>query len=336
MEAVARARYLRVASDYRLIATSLPPSPARESAGRLARDAYRLLITDAADQPDLSPDDSFALGQCHEALGETTKAEQRYRESMSAAATARGHLALARLVSSTDPAAAEEHFLQAAKLDPRDPRLPPFQLLLGAAYQRQRVWDKAIEHLQAYEKYMIALAEEDPTDISRFAKREATTRRLQDLKTYQSLMGQLAPAYAVAEPIQGQLVDLSELRGQVVVIDFFATWARASRDRMEELGELMTEHPDQPLTIVGLVLRVDDGVAAGQTADLENTKAYAQRAGISWPLGFVERETTDRFGVSTLPHTIVIDKQGSVQLIVQEGTDRNLQDLKKTIGQLLK
>lgn len=328
-------QYRRVVSDYRALRHALSQPDLRNAAARLARDGYRVVIQSADDESSLSADDLFALGQCHEALGNVEQATARYEQSMADGPNARGKLALARLSADIDPDVAEGYFLEADSLDPQDPRLGPFRLLLGAAYQRERQWLKAIEHLEAYEKYVSALAEQNPNDLSRFAKREATQIRLHDLAIYRDLEGNPAPAWMLREPIEGEPIPLADLRGHVVLLDFFATWAEPSQARMAELQQIVALHSGQPLQVVGLAVPADGGIPAAYESALSTARSYARRADISWPLAYTERATAEQYGVSTVPHTVVIDKRGVVRLIVQASTDRNIRDLRNLVADLL-
>lgn len=328
-------RYHEIAADYQLIAGTTSQPAVREAAARLTRDAYRQLVGGVTADATLNDDDRYALGQCHEALGEYDRAAEWYRGSMSAGPTARGHLALARLSAVSDPAAAERDFAAAEQADPQYPGLPQFHLLLGAAYQRERDWDQAIEHLQLYEKYAIALAEQEPNDASRAVRRNATTTRIAHLQTVQSLFNQPAPALSVESVVQGELNGLEGLHGSVVLLDFCAVWSNASRVRMEKLNDFVGSHTGEPLAVVSCVLAVDDGIALGYEADKQNTIRHAARHGYSWPIAYVLKDTVEAYGVSTVPHTVVLDKQGRVRMVLQASDAEGWAEFSDLVTRLL-
>ena len=77
--------YQRIVADYQLIAAAANSSAAHAAAGRLTRDAYRNLIHQADGAEKLSADDLYALGACHEAIGDTDEAKILFSKSLASA-----------------------------------------------------------------------------------------------------------------------------------------------------------------------------------------------------------------------------------------------------------
>ncbi len=90
--------------------------------------------------------------------------------------------------------------------------------------------------------------------------------------------------------------------GKVTVIDFWATWCGPCLQAMPHLDALARAHPD----IVVLAINIDDPSAAWELF-AERKYAMTLLAG--------DRETSDRYGVSTIPHTVVIDRAGNVRRV---------------------
>ena len=117
-----------------------------------------------------------------------------------------------------------------------------------------------------------------------------------------------APDFALAT-LEGDTLRLSELRGQVVVLNFWATWCAPC---LEEIPELVMLHEGvDNLTVVGISL---DTVEASEVA------AFATRLGITYPVLLDNPNRLDRRpvaelfeGVWALPTTIVLDPRGRIR-----------------------
>ncbi|MCW5802061.1 MAG: TlpA family protein disulfide reductase [Deltaproteobacteria bacterium] len=119
--------------------------------------------------------------------------------------------------------------------------------------------------------------------------------------------GDVAPRFALptilANGEPGPIVDLDSLRGQVVVVDFWATWCKPCIDSMPAL-EAQARRPGVRVLAVNL----DD-------AD----KAYQMFGGRDLKMTLLagDAETAQRYAVTTYPHTVVIDRDGIVQTIIR-------------------
>ena len=117
-----------------------------------------------------------------------------------------------------------------------------------------------------------------------------------------------APDFALATP-EGDSLRLSELRGQVVVLNFWATWCAPC---LEEIPELVRLHEGvRNLTVVGISLDTAPAVAVAD---------FAARLGITYPVLLDSPSRLDTRpvaglfeGVWALPTTVVIDTHGRVR-----------------------
>jgi thiol-disulfide isomerase/thioredoxin len=106
--------------------------------------------------------------------------------------------------------------------------------------------------------------------------------------------------------LDGRAHALGEFQGRVVVVNFWATWCAPCREEMPGFQRLQAKWASQSVQFVG-VSAEDPGKVAG----------FARNLGISYPLwvggdevGELSRRLGNRAGV--LPHTVVLDRQGSV------------------------
>lgn len=105
-----------------------------------------------------------------------------------------------------------------------------------------------------------------------------------------------------AEP--GARIRLSDLRGRVVVMDFWASWCEPCRQQSAVLKKLA---PDLPDDVVLLGIATSDQRQAAE--------AYATSEGASYANAFDEGGAVGMaFGVTSLPTLIIVDRQGTVRL----------------------
>ncbi len=105
----------------------------------------------------------------------------------------------------------------------------------------------------------------------------------------------------------GAKQDLHALAGQVVVVDFWATWCGPCLASMPHLDMLARKHPD----LVVLAVDIDDAKKA---------RALFDKRGFSPRLLADDGEVSERYGVSTIPHTVVIDRGGRVRGVFHGGS----------------
>jgi len=136
--------------------------------------------------------------------------------------------------------------------------------------------------------------------------------------------GNKAPEFTV-KAIDGSEIDLSKLRGKVVVLDFWATWCGPCRSIMPKMKELYQANKDKNFVLVGF------------SADnsLDDLREYLGMEKIAWPQVFEgDGGTTTvqyRYGVSKFPTVVVIDKKGTIR-----GVDVHPPQLNELVEKLLK
>lgn len=107
----------------------------------------------------------------------------------------------------------------------------------------------------------------------------------------------------VANGDAGARIQLNELKGRAVVLDFWATWCGPCALQAPILDRIARRHQKRGLVVLGV--NVDDGP--------DVARAYAMKKGLSYPIVVDEgRDASARYGVDKLPSLIVIDKQGNV------------------------
>jgi thiol-disulfide isomerase/thioredoxin len=112
------------------------------------------------------------------------------------------------------------------------------------------------------------------------------------------------PAWTMND-VDGKSVASSELKGKVVVLDFWATWCGPCRSEIPGYIELQKKYRDAGLVIVGASLDRDGA---------EKVRKFIQDAGINYQIVLGDDKITDAFGgVDAIPTTFIIDRDGTVR-----------------------
>ncbi|MBI2855630.1 MAG: TlpA family protein disulfide reductase [Chloroflexi bacterium] len=110
-----------------------------------------------------------------------------------------------------------------------------------------------------------------------------------------------APDFSL-QLFDGGSIRLSDLRGKVVLLDFWASWCAPCRKEAPVLAQIYLEYRDRGVEFVGISIwdRRDDGLD------------YIERFGLAYPTG-VDTEGTILvdYGVTGIPEKFVIDSQGN-------------------------
>ena len=120
-------------------------------------------------------------------------------------------------------------------------------------------------------------------------------------------IGQAAPDFTL-ETLDGDPVSLSDLRGYVVLLDFWASWCPPCRMTMPHLEMMRAQFEADGLVVVALNL---DPVEA-DARDYIEENGYTEFTVLRGTL--VEAQAVrELFGVEGIPHTFVIDRQGIIR-----------------------
>ena len=114
-----------------------------------------------------------------------------------------------------------------------------------------------------------------------------------------------APDFSLETRGGGRLA-LDDLAGQVVMVNFWATWCGPCRQEMPHLEALYERYHDLGFTLLGVNVEED---ASGADKFLAETP-------VSFPILFdPENEVSARYQVVAMPSTVLIDRQGNLRFI---------------------
>jgi peroxiredoxin len=116
-------------------------------------------------------------------------------------------------------------------------------------------------------------------------------------------VGSPAPLFELRDA-NGKMWRLADLRGKVVFVNFWATWCTVCKAEMRSKESLYEILKDRPFQMLGILFRDDPS----------NLSSYFKRTKVSIPtLISPDDEAAERYGITGVPETFIIDKEGIIR-----------------------
>jgi thiol-disulfide isomerase/thioredoxin len=141
--------------------------------------------------------------------------------------------------------------------------------------------------------------------------------------------GPYPPNYNTAN--SSEVINLTDYRGKIVLLDFWATWCPPCRKGIPDLIELKKEFKDSEFEIVGISL---DGFTRGG-ATKDDVVPFIKDYGINYPIVVGNQNVAQQYGgINSIPTSFVIDKEGYIvsyyQGLIEK--ERYINDIKKAMA----
>jgi thiol-disulfide isomerase/thioredoxin len=115
-------------------------------------------------------------------------------------------------------------------------------------------------------------------------------------------IGSTLPDFAIKD-LQGHEISSADLRGKVVLIDFWATWCGPCKKEMPGYQKLLDRYGSRGFAVVGFKFDT--------MADTEDPIQFATKMGVHYSLAVAPDELKQKFGgIEGLPTTMLYDRKG--------------------------
>jgi thiol-disulfide isomerase/thioredoxin len=130
-----------------------------------------------------------------------------------------------------------------------------------------------------------------------------TTYALENAYKQQKDGNKKAPDFTLKDT-DGNEVTLSDYKGKIIILDFWATWCGPCRMSIPDLISIQSKYKDD-LIIIGISL--DDGRTQG------NVKPFMNSVGINYPVVFGTMDVVNDYGnIYAIPTSFIIDQSGNI------------------------
>ncbi len=214
--------------------------------------------------------------------------------------------------------------------------------------------DEADKKLQAAKEFLASL-KEDATDPGAKAAIESSTRSFARLEsTIESgkklavLVGKDAAELKIDDWVNGSPLTDSDLKGKVVLLDFWAVWCGPCIATFPHLREWHDKYSDEGLVIIGLTRYYsytwDDAAGRGVKSteevspedEQEMLEKFAEYHKLQHRFAIQSDRTLSEFyAVSGIPHVVVIDREGKIRIIRVGSGEQNAHDVEEAIKQAI-
>jgi peroxiredoxin len=119
------------------------------------------------------------------------------------------------------------------------------------------------------------------------------------------------PASSLAPPFAlnargGDTVALEQYKGQVVMLNFWATWCGPCRQEMPLLESIHKKYSKMGFTLLGVNVEPDSGAA----------EAWLKQTPVSFPILYdTQSKVSKLYQVAGMPSTVIIDRKGMVRVL---------------------
>lgn len=142
----------------------------------------------------------------------------------------------------------------------------------------------------------------------------------------QAAVPQPAPDFTL-KSLSGENLKLSELRGQVVLVNFWASWCGPCRQEMPLLDDLYQHYEKLGFTVLGI--NVEQDIAPAQ--------ALLKEHPVHFPVLFDPQSTASKlYKLDAMPSTVLVDRSGNVRYLHQGYLPGYEQTYQQQVSELLR
>jgi len=136
-------------------------------------------------------------------------------------------------------------------------------------------------------------------------------------------MGKIAPDFTLQD-LKGRQISLSDFKGKVVLLDFWATWCGPCIKSIPNLEMLYTKYKDEGLVVLGL----------NDEPDHAKVEQFAQGK-MSYAVLLDAKRQFAEYGIRAIPTLFYIDRNGKVRYMEIGFSEGKEKDMETRIKELL-
>ena len=134
-----------------------------------------------------------------------------------------------------------------------------------------------------------------------------------------------APDFTL-KSLKGSNLKLSEFRGDVVMINFWATWCGPCQQEMPILNDLYLKYRDEGLTMLGVNVEKNTSKAADMIRELR----------VVYPVLFDKQSQVSKdYNVDDMPTTVLVDRDGNLRYVHQGFKSGNEDEYVRQVRELM-
>jgi len=109
--------------------------------------------------------------------------------------------------------------------------------------------------------------------------------------------------------VEGRALRLSDYKGKVVLLNFWATWCAPCRAEMPDLVKWQREYKSKGLQVIGVTYPPEE---------LAEVREFIESVRVNYPIALGDGQTKAMFDEGeTLPVTVIIDKKGMIREVIR-------------------
>lgn len=117
-----------------------------------------------------------------------------------------------------------------------------------------------------------------------------------------------APNFTL-KSLRGENLKLSEHRGEVVLVSFWATWCGVCKQQMPKINEIYVRYRDEGFTV--FAINVDK--------DRQKVNTWLRGMRVAFPILFdVDQSVSEKYEVADMPSTYILDRDGNFRYVYSE------------------
>ena len=101
-----------------------------------------------------------------------------------------------------------------------------------------------------------------------------------------------------------KLVSLSDYRGKIVLLDFWATWCKSCQEEIPIFIDLYDQYRDQGFEMVGISI---------DSERLKVVNPFIEKLGVNYTILLGEPNLMDKYNIMAIPTAVLIDQSGNIR-----------------------